>query len=260
MKWARPVGVGGAGLEVLLYALDRLDVDLPTVVLRSLVVIGGLMILYGVVGTVTGNRRENEAPHATSDSRGSSGTTVGSIGDIKAKRDVIIGNVGRGGTEDQATPEPLDLEVETLAPTRVSSWDNHWRITLRVTNRGTRPVKVSAFLLSPIGGIDERDVGDFNLHWDTTNENFTTLLPGKPERLYPARINDRHRQVIFLGPGKPFGKPRDHHHNPKKVTDSPVRGTLRFTTIGGDCVQRHFEIHLDKDNTPTPQVAEPEPC
>lgn len=180
----------------------------------------------------------------------SSGVTTGNV---SAGRDVNINTL-------QPQPEPtpvLTLEIEELEPRMIPNWDNDWRVTIRVTN--TRDTdNVSAYLLSPVEGLAEPDYGDFNLHWDSVNTNFTALMTGKPERLHIARVSDS-RTVRFLGPGQFSAQSREHQHNPIKVTDSPIRGYLLFSGQKGGREKRHLEIHFDHSNKPTVHVGDPEP-
>ena len=183
-------------------------------------------------------------------STGSSGVTTRNV---SAGRDVNI-----NAPQPQPKPTPvLSLEIEELDPRTIPNWDNDWRVTIRVTNTSDTD-NVSAYLLSPVEGLAEPDYGDFNLHWDSVNRNFTTLMTGKPERLHIARVSDS-RIVRFLGPGQFSGQAREHQHKPIKVTDSPIRGYLLFSGQRGGRETRHVEIHLDHSNRPTVYVGDPEP-
>jgi hypothetical protein len=251
MRGSRPIGLGGAGVAVLLFVLQQLDVEIPGPVLVGLGVVSGLAILYGVVAWLAADRGDSPAASGTSvTSIGSSGHTV-----------QAGGNVTIGGPASPATASTVDLtvEVEELEPRQIPNWEDDWRVSVRVTNT-SETAEVSAYLLAPIGGIAETDYGDFNLQWETTNKNFTTLVKGKPERLHIARIANKRRSVRFLSPGEYSGLPREHQHPPKKITDSPVRGKLRFSALKGGCKQRDLEVHLDHENYPTVHIGPAESC
>lgn len=250
MKAPIPIGIGGAGVAVLIFALDRADVGVPSPVLVTLSIVAGLAILYAVMAWLMSTLSSGAStPHTSATSVGSSGHTVNAGGNVTI------------GALSQPAPSAtqLTVEVQKLEPRRIPNWDNDWRVSIRVTNT-SETAQVSAYLLAPVGGIAEDNYGDFNLQWETQGRNFTTLVKGKPERLHIARIQDTQRAVRFLSPGEYSGAPREHQHPPKKVTDSPIRGKLRFNSLTGGCEQRDIEIHLDHENTPAVHVGEPEPC
>jgi hypothetical protein len=184
----------------------------------------------------------------------SSGPTVGAI-------DTGGGNVMFGATTpfDGGAAEELVLEIEEMDSRRIPNWGNDWRVSIRITNL-SKTADVSAYLLRPIDGLVDPDVGDINLQWDTVPANFTTLIAGKPEQLRIALVSDD-RMVRFLSPGEYAGVPgKVHIHNPIKVTESPISGKLRFATLTGGCEQRLIEIHLDHENKPTIHIGDREPC
>lgn len=178
-------------------------------------------------------------------------------------RDIHQGDNVYIGVPPPETPAPdphLALDIEVLEPDQISNWDNDWRVTIRITNKGESE-KFSAYLLSPVQGVSKPNYGDIHLQWETVTSNFTTLVKNKPERLHIVRVS-RRRMARFLSPGEYGGDSpgRGFHHAPVKVTDSPISGSLRFTTLDGRCEQRFLEIHLDHNNKPTAKVGTPEPC
>jgi hypothetical protein len=250
MRGSRSVGLGGAALAVLLFVLQQLNVDIPDTALIGLGVLAGLAVLYGVIASlVSPNGGASDLPATSVTSVGSAGHTV------QAGGNVTIG----GSVAPADSSSDLSVVVEELDPRQIPNWNDDWRVSVRVTNSG-ETAEVSAYLIAPIGGIPDADYGDFNLQWETTSGNFTTLVKGKPERLHIARVSSKRRSVAFLSPGEYSGLPREHQHPPKKVTDSPVRGKLRFSTLRGGCEQRDLEIHLDHENLPTVHVGPTEAC
>lgn len=152
----------------------------------------------------------------------------------------------------------IDLRIDELEPATISNWDDDWRVTIRVTNNSDSE-EVSAYLIAPVEGVAATGYGDINLQWDTVNTVFSLLVTGKPERLHIARVS-RRRNVRFLSPGVFGGMPREFQQDALRVTDSPIRGWILFSTKFGCQERRRLEIHLDHSNKPTVQIGEPVPC
>lgn len=252
MRGSKPSGVSGIGLGLLYFVMEAADVEIPDPLLRALGIVAVGFILYGSIGQLSERRSKDSSASSDVTSVGSSGPTVGAI---TAGRDVSI---TAPPAPDSQQVRHLTLDIEERQPRKIPNWDNDWRVTIRVTNTSDT-ADVSAYLLAPIGGLADPDYGDINLQWDSVATNFSTLVTHKPERLHIARINDG-RTVRFLSPGQFAEQPREFQQNPIKITDSPIRGTLMFSTKEGGCEQRSLEIHLDHGNEPTVHVGEPEPC